>query len=203
MGIQLNQDTSQPYEAWSKLQPMKGFKRQLSHFWVICLVTAIIPLSDGQAQAKISKARQANMYFYDAMDKAEAGDYSGAILEFNKVIELDSGNYKAYNNRGSCKKELGDFHGAIQDYNKAIAIDPTHSMQFSARAFVKAQLGDYRGAIQDYGKAIELNPKDANSFFNRGLVRIQLKDLDGCLDLSKAGELGFVEAYDAIRQFCN
>lgn len=202
MGIQLRRASRQPRKYWKRLEPMRDFNRKFDHSWVIYLVTFLIHLSDGQAQG-ISKASQANMHFYDAMDKMESGDYAGAILEYNKVIELDSSNYKAYTNRGTCKRNMQDFIGAIQDYNKAIEIDPTHSMQFSARAFAKSQLGDYRGAIQDYNKTLELSPKDASSYFNRGLVRIQIKDLDGCLDLSKAGELGFVGAYDAIRKFCN
>ena len=42
------------------------------------------------------------------------------------------------------------------------------------------------------------------AYYNRGLAKIQLGQKDsGCLDLSKAGELGYVEAYEAIKQYCN
>jgi hypothetical protein len=34
-------------------------------------------------------------------------------------------------------------------------------------------------------------------------VKIELNQKDGgCLDLSKAGELGYSEAYDKIQQYC-
>ncbi len=68
----------------------------------------------------------------------------------------------------------------------------------------KADLEDYKGAIQDYNKAIELNPDLAEAYYNRGVAKIFLgqKD-DGCLDLSKAGELGHAEAYEAIKENCN
>jgi len=70
--------------------------------------------------------------------------------------------------------------------------------------YAKAELQDYRGAIQDHNKAIELNPNDADAYFGRGLAKILSgqKD-DGCLDLSKAGELGYAEAYEAIKESCN
>ena len=58
--------------------------------------------------------------------------------------------------------------------------------------------------MADYTKAIELNPKDADSYNNRGLLKLSLGQKDsGCLDLSKAGELGNEVAYDAIKKFCN
>ena len=67
----------------------------------------------------------------------------------------------------------------------------------------KYNKGDYSGAIQDFNKAIELDPNDAEAYGGRGLAKILLGQKDsGCLDLSKAGELGYSQAYDAIKQVC-
>ena len=42
-----------------------------------------------------------------------------------------------------------------------------------------------------------------DAYFNRGLVLIYLKDKEkGCIDLSRAGELGVHDAYSAIKRFC-
>jgi hypothetical protein len=51
--------------------------------------------------------------------------------------------------------------------------------------------------------AIEIDPKFADVYYFRGLTKEILgqKD-DGCLDFSKAGELGFAQAYDRIREDC-
>ena len=68
----------------------------------------------------------------------------------------------------------------------------------------KLELKDYKGAILDFNKAIELAPNNANVYYNRGLAKISLGQKDsGCLDLSKAGEMGYSEAYDYIKEFCN
>ena len=57
-------------------------------------------------------------------------------------------------------------------------------------------------ALEDYTRAIELYPYFAEAYYNRGLVQIYLKDTrKGCLDISKAGELGITEAYDVLKRY--
>ena len=57
-------------------------------------------------------------------------------------------------------------------------------------------------AADDYTKAIELNPSFAEAYYNRGLLQIYMKDTrKGCLDISKAGELGIKEAYKVLKMY--
>ena len=63
--------------------------------------------------------------------------------------------------------------------------------------------GDLPESINRYNKAVELFPLFADAYYNRGLVLIYLKDKEkGCIDLSKAGELGVAEAYGVIKKYC-
>ena len=107
-------------------------------------------------------------------------------------------------NFGNAKYKLKDYRGAIQDYNKAIELNPKLASAYLGRGLAKGKLQDYRGAIKDYNKSIGLNPSDAKIYILRGLAKILSghKD-DGCLDLSKAGELGDAEAYESIKENCN
>ena len=52
--------------------------------------------------------------------KADLGDNEGAILDYNRVIELVPNHSTAYANRAFLKEESGDKEGALEDYNKAI-----------------------------------------------------------------------------------
>lgn len=51
-------------------------------------------------------------------------------------------------------------------------------------------------------KAISIQESD-NSYYFRGLAKVkQGKKAEGCSDLSKAGGLGKLEAYEAISTYC-
>ena len=63
-------------------------------------------------------------------------------------------------------------------------------------------LKEFRAALVDYDKAIELDPNFADAYFNRGLTNIFLgNNRKGISDLSKAGELGIISAYNIIKRF--
>jgi len=67
----------------------------------------------------------------------------------------------------------------------------------------KTDLKDYNGAITDFTKVIESDPKFVEAYFNRGIAKILLgQKHSGCLDLSKAGDLGLVAADEAIKKYC-
>ncbi|MFP4047626.1 MAG: tetratricopeptide repeat protein [Bacteroidales bacterium] len=99
--------------------------------------------------------------------------------------------------------EYHDYDRIIEDYNESIRRAPNFIYAYFNRANVKVKNKNYKGAIDDYGKAILIEPDFAEAYFNRGLTYIYLQNADkGCIDLSKAGELGIEKAYDAINFFC-
>ncbi len=151
-------------------------------------------------KTKVSPSKQtAEEYFYSAFAKDDLGDYTGAIQDYNKAIELDPDFVDAYINRGIDKHSLGDNIGAIQDFNKAIELDPDYARAYYDRGYAKFELGEYRGAIQDFNKAIELDPDFVDAYNNRGCAKDDLGDYTGAIqDYNKAIELDpdFVDAYN-------
>ena len=62
---------------------------------------------------------------------------------------------------------------------------------------------EHIASIDSYNRAIGLYPYMGDAYYNRGLVLIYLKDKEkGCIDLSRAGELGVSEAYSVIKKYC-
>src|SRR6478736_3688591 len=145
------------------------------------------------------------------MELYEKHEFMEAILNLNKAIETDAKYSQAYYVRGNIKAAFEDYHGAMKDYNKAVDLNNKMGDGFFARGNVKMKLQDYYGAIADFTSAIALNEnyveaylKSVDAYYMRGLLRIDFGDLkQGCLDLSKAGELGDQKAYEAIKEKCN
>lgn len=98
--------------------------------------------------------------------KHQHKDFSGAINDFNKAIEImldapDGPWSYDYYFRGLSKFELRDFAGAIEDFTKAIEKVPTVALSwhYNSRGLAKNALKDYNGAIADYTIAIEIENK--------------------------------------------
>ncbi len=146
----------------------------------------------------------ADAYINRGEAKSKLMDNRGAIQDHNKAIELEPRNFGAYYFRGLAKSDLKDYRGAIQDLTKSIELNSEFWGAYFFRAEAKSVLEDYRGAIQDFNNAIELEPNCTEAYFHRGMAKLIIGQMDsGCLDLSKAGELGYSDAYDAIKKYCN
>ncbi|MDA0889486.1 MAG: tetratricopeptide repeat protein [Bacteroidetes bacterium] len=108
-----------------------------------------------------SFGQTAEEYFNSGYDKDDLKDYSGAIADYTKAIELDPNFAYAYYNRGNSKKNLKDYSGAIADYTKAIELNPNYAYAYVNRGISKEDLGDLNGACADWKKAAKLGSVDA------------------------------------------
>lgn len=136
----------------------------------------------------------------------EKSDWSSLIYYCNKGIELNPKIYFFYWYRGTAKQQLEDLRGALLDYNTAIKLKPgDNPIIYYDRGIINAKLKKYNVAILDFDMAIKLNlPGIGIAYFGRGIAKIQLGQKEsGCLDLSKAGELGYDLAYEIIKKNCN
>ena len=147
---------------------------------------------------------ESNYYALRAICKKGINEQNSAMLDFNKAIQLNVKNDQAFLERGRLKFTLGDERGAISDYDKAIVLNATNSISFYFRAISKSRIGDHNGALIDINKCISLEAKMGDAYYIRGFIKLELNNLNGaCTDFSKAGELGIMDAYDAIKENCN
>ncbi len=143
---------------------------------------------------------QCIVYFYLGIAKDNLNkDYTGAIDDFNKALEIKPMIADAYYNRGRAKYNLKDYQGAIFDYDTAIEINPNYAEAYNNRGGAKRDLGKFQDAIRDLNKAIEINHELAQAYYNRGNSKYDLGDkLESIADFDTAIKINpmFSDAYN-------
>jgi tetratricopeptide (TPR) repeat protein len=143
----------------------------------------------------------------------ELSDYREENVEMNRLsynLETTAGRNALYARppaQANAQPLLNDtkrgfeFSQIVRDYETVIRLNPDFVYAWFNRANIRCLQRDYRAAITDYNEAIERDPDFAEAWFNRGLTRLYLGDTGrGIEDLSKAGELGLVDAYVIIKK---
>lgn len=96
-----------------------------------------------------------------------------------------------------------DYSEAIQDMEEAAKILPEVPYFYFNLGNLHCLSSQLVESIDSYTQAISLYPYMGDAYYNRGLVLIYLKDKEkGCIDLSRAGELGVADAYSVIAKYC-
>jgi len=109
-------------------------------------------------------------HFNVGVKNFSAQNYVAALAEFNKAIELDPNNSKAYNNRGIVKNILNDSTGSLTDFNKAIELEPENVSAYKNRALLKMRHKNYSEALDDFNKVLQLDPENAIALKNKKLL---------------------------------
>lgn len=139
------------------------------------------------------------LYFNRSTTRAEMIDFISSIDNSYQRITIDSDPANRLNSKNS---RTYNYDEAIADLNKVIKLYPEFAYSYYNRANLSALSGRLPEAYDDYTKAISLYPEFAEAYYNRGVIQIFMKDTrKGCLDLSKAGELGIKQAYEILKQY--
>ena len=146
-------------------------------------------------------------YYYRGFLMYKKNNYSDAITDFTKCIELnpqneDDLNGDSYGFRGIVKLETKDYPGAISDLSEAIELGPHMGMYYYNRGNAKLDTEDYIGAISDYTKAMEADADyNIRSHTNRGVAKALSGDSQGaCLDWEQAIRYGGKEALPLLER---
>ncbi|MDY0281069.1 MAG: tetratricopeptide repeat protein, partial [Salinivirgaceae bacterium] len=140
-------------------------------------------------------------YFIEGTIEASMTEYIHSMAEITNAVKLVEGGNKYGSDGGNLS--LIDYSRAERGFTNSIEVNPNFSLSWYNRANVLVQGQRYREAIDDYSKAISIDENLPQAYFNRGLTLIFMKELErGCLDISKAGQLGIVDAYNVIKRYC-
>lgn len=176
---------------------------------------------------KIAKDGDLNSYLLRGSFYMDGDDYTKAINDYSAILEKDPRNLLAVFNLANARMLMYDYIESIGDnaarvigeqeeenrktdyslvlqgYQKCLEIDPDFVYALFNIANVYAHNGEIDKAITTYTQVIRQDKDIAEAYFNRGLLYIYTgqKALANA-DLSKAGELGIVSAYNIIKRYC-
>ena len=134
--------------------------------------------------------------------RADMIDFMSSIENNVSVLTMDD----TKTTRARVKARVtqqSDYSQAIDDLEAAALAAPGIPYIHFDLGNLYCLASDHVRSIVNYDRAIELYPYMGDAYYNRGLVLIYLKDKEkGCIDLSRAGELGVSEAYGVIKKYC-
>ena len=147
-------------------------------------------------------------YIGRAMDFITVKNYASAIEDLGRAIELTPDHPVAYfmraqaryHNKSEQPKSV-TYNLILADIDRTIELSPRNAMAWYNKGIILFEQGDYTSALAAYTKAIELQPDMGEAYYNRGYIYLKLGNRDrGIEDLSRAGEMGIVSAYNLIKR---
>lgn len=133
-------------------------------------------------------------------------NYHAAVSDFDQAISLDPKFAPAYIGRAYARHMDTDASvkatdsDIISDLDRAIELSPRLVYAWYNKGTLLYEATDYPRAEECFTRAIEINPDFPEAYFNRALVYLAQGDRDRAFaDLSRAGELGVLQAYSLMK----
>ncbi|BAU64820.1 TPR repeat-containing protein [Stanieria sp. NIES-3757] len=133
-----------------------------------------INLSDPQLDTQ-STLELVEGWFNLGLKQATAGDFDGAVISWEKALEINPNLSAAWHNRGSALGRLGKYSEAIESFDQALVIDPNNYQAWNDRGHALYQLQKWEEAVASWDKAIEILPGDYQFWYNRGCALEKLQ----------------------------
>lgn len=147
--------------------------------------------------------------YYKAFYHLNRGVLRAEMIDFISSIESNVQTL-TMDDKGTTRARVRDQVSRTYDYSEAIEDMIAADRILPGVPYVYFNLGNlyclsskFVESVDNYTKAINVYPYMGDAYYNRGLVLIYLKDKEkGCIDLSRAGELGVADAYSVIARYC-
>ncbi len=132
----------------------------------------------------------AHWYIGDSLSKKR--DYNGAIVAFDKALEIDPENVTVLNSRGIAYGNKGDDERALADYDSCLKLRPNFASAHNNRGIIFMRKGDFEQAYNEFSDAVRLNVPQNRfiNLYNRGRVQTLRKQYDSALaDFAQARQI--------------
>ncbi|UCF78495.1 MAG: tetratricopeptide repeat protein [Candidatus Eiseniibacteriota bacterium] len=135
----------------------------------------------------------------------EDKNFEEAAREFEKAIDLDPEDVRAYTNLGFCYTQMGDHEKALELFEKAASLEPTDETSRRNLAGIYEDIGknhfksgNYTEAIRFYQKALNLEPDRINCVFQLGICYFQKASSETTEALARSDYENALELYGRV-----
>ena len=172
-----------------------------------------VKYGDNDTQAKVKKILP-QIYNRMATEAFKANDFTAALANFDKVLELDPNNIQALNSKGVVYRkqnnadlnketmlkiiELGTKLSDTKSVDAAKGILAADYLKAANAAYVKS---DFKGALPALEEAIKYDPKNANAYYILAFSQNKLKEYDSALDAITKGLPLETQTPEALARF--
>lgn len=94
------------------------------------------------------------LYYY------QKNDFTKALENYNKAIQMYPYNAEYYLNRGSCLYRLNIFDNAEADFEKVLELNPNDIFVYKNRGILFFETGEFQKAYEDFKKFLKYYPDD-------------------------------------------
>jgi len=155
---------------------------QMAHDeFFVALDLAMEPAQKEQVEQTITYYWQ--IYQNEGNLQNSAGNFAGAITEFEKAIVIDPRKADAYANLGYAYHMMQNYDDAIAAFEQALERAPDNPdlkdnlvAVYESKAGSLSALGDNENALRYFEKIEKIAPDTPDIYYNIGLMHYQLKD---------------------------
>lgn len=104
------------------------------------------------------------------IEKVEGGDLDSGMAHFEKAMEYDSGNARAWCGMGTVYRLREKYDEAIEHYGKALELKPDYQICLDNMGVAYTYKGDAEKALEYFAKAQALDEQYADVYFNMGVL---------------------------------
>jgi hypothetical protein len=140
---------------------MSALSMAILALWVGTIASMLAMVrTDSPATVNLQKSqvlgKAADSFYNRGITYAKFGQYQLAIGDYNKAIDLNPADIKAYNNRGNAYANLDQYHKSIESYDQAIHLKTNYTDAYNNRGIIYLLHGNKEPGCRDVEKACEL-----------------------------------------------
>jgi tetratricopeptide (TPR) repeat protein len=146
-------------------------------------------------------------YFYNRGNiYRQTSQLDDALADYDKALALNPNIADLYTNKGAVLVLMNRNKEALATLNKAISLNPSDKNALFNRGQINFLNEDFDKAIADLHHCVELAPDLAKAHYLLAISEItknkEKASPESCQHLQKAVELGFSEAIEASKKYC-